>query len=421
MSKTFCIKTLGCKLNQYESARIAQQFLEAGWRVVDFGERADAVIINTCTVTDRSDKKCRNLIRQGARFSKSGGVIVTGCMAESARESLDMMKEVEVCFANSEKEIIFHYVESRPGGKITPAPSASPLPFNRTRGYVKIQDGCDQGCSYCIIPSVRGKPRSRSAYEIIEHARTLIDASCPEIVLTGITIGNYSDSGYDLAALVNAIAGLPGNFRLRITSIEPTHVNDALVELLAHPRVCPHLHLPLQSGSDRILSLMNRPYSRSQYLTVVHKIKSKIPDIALGCDIIVGFPGETETDFADTLETIREASFSYVHQFTFSPRKNTPAASMKPLRDDVVRKRNARVREVAQGIGLAYRRKFMGSTLSCVIEKKKSDDTITAISANYIKIAVPPDECAHALRGKIAPVILEQVSIGYNTGRIVIA
>ncbi len=424
MSRTFCIKTLGCKLNQYESALIAQQFLSAGWRAVDFGETADAVIINTCTVTDRSDKKCRNLIRQGARFSRSGGVIVTGCMAESSKSELSGMPEIIACFSNAEKDAICEYAK-KPGLDAKPEATSPiskhhPLPFKRTRGYVKIQDGCDQHCSYCIVPAVRGSARSRPAKEVLNHARALIDAACPEIVLTGITIGAYADSGYNLAKLALAIAELPGNFRLRITSIEPLHVSDELIDVLSHPKLCPHLHLPLQSGSDRILSLMNRPYTRAQYLSVVDKITSQIPDIALGCDVIVGFPGESESDFSDTVAVIQEAGFSYVHQFSFSPRKNTPASSMELLAYDIVRTRGAHLRTIAREAGLAYRKRFTGRTLPCVIEKKKSDDAFTALSGNYIKILIPPDKHAHAHRGKIAPVLLEDISIGHNTGRLVI-
>ncbi len=425
MSRTFCIKTLGCKLNQYESALIAQQFLSAGWRNVDFGETADAVIINTCTVTDRSDKKCRNLIRQGARFSKSGGVIVTGCMAELLKSELSCMPEIIACFSNAEKDAICEYAENQ---RVNAKPEATspiskhhPLPFKRTRGYVKIQDGCNQHCSYCIVPAVRGSARSRPAEEVLDHARALIDATCPEIVLTGITIGAYADAGYNLAKLALAIADLPGNFRLRITSIEPLHVSDELIDVLAHPKLCPHLHLPLQSGSDRILALMNRPYTRAQYLSVVHTIKSRIPDIALGCDVIVGFPGESESDFLDTIAVIQEAGFSYVHQFTFSPRKNTPAASMKPLAYDIVHARSEHLRTIAREAGLAYRKRFIGTVLPCVIEKKKHDDAFTALSGNYIKILIPADEHAHAYCGKIAPVLLEKVSIGHNTGRPVTA
>jgi threonylcarbamoyladenosine tRNA methylthiotransferase MtaB len=255
--KTFCIKTLGCKLNQYESALIAQRFLSRGWQAIDFGETADAVIINTCTVTDRSDKKCRNLIRQAARFSRTGAVIVTGCLVESSQKELERMGCILACFPNSAKDSIVHYAEQLLEGISSAKPADdvnTPLPFLRTRGYVKVQDGCDQHCSYCIVPSVRGSARSRPLREVLAHVHALIEAQCPEIVLTGITIGNYRDGDIDIAKLVETIVQCVGNFRLRITSIEPMHVSDALIEMLAHPKVCPHLHLPLQSGSDRILS-----------------------------------------------------------------------------------------------------------------------------------------------------------------------
>ncbi|MCX7678555.1 MAG: tRNA (N(6)-L-threonylcarbamoyladenosine(37)-C(2))-methylthiotransferase MtaB [Spirochaetes bacterium] len=421
MTRTFSIKTLGCKLNQYESASIAQRFLAEGWKAVEFGQRADIVIINTCTVTDRSEKKCRNAIRQGARVSPSGKVIVTGCMVESSRETISQMPEVMACFPNSQKDQILNYVH----GSLPTLASARiahsipfPMPFNRTRGYVKIQDGCNQYCSYCIVPKVRGNARSRPIQEILSHVRVLVENLCSEIVLTGITIGNYFDSGATLAQLVKAITEIDGNFRIRITSIEPTHVTDELIEILQHPKICRHLHLPLQSGSNRILKLMNRPYTQLEYLKTVEKIKSKIPLIALGTDVIVGFPSETENDFNDTLQTIRSSSFAYVHQFTFSPRATTPASLLQQLPYDTVRARSERLRHLATEMGLRYRKQFIGITLQCIIEKKKNSETFIALSDNYIKISIPPTSCARAHVGKIVPVLLKHATEHTTSGTI---
>lgn len=424
MPKTFCIKTLGCKLNQYESSLMAHRFLSHGWEPVEFGLEADVVIINTCTVTDRSDKKCRSHIRQGARFSRGGGVIVTGCLAEARRDELQAMPEVLAAFANSEKDDIILHAErllsESPVPDATGDSSDSPLPFLHTRGFLKIQDGCDNSCSYCIVPSVRGGARSRDFGGILGHARKLIDAGCPELVLTGITIGGYSDGGRDLASLVEALAELEGNFRLRITSIEPNHVTGRIAGLLNHPRVCPHIHLPLQSGSDRILGLMNRPYSRREYLSVVAMLRSACPGIAVGADIIIGFPGETEDDFLLSLETVGEAGFAYVHQFTFSPRSGTPAADMPgrvPAR--VAGERGERLRRAALERALEFRTAHLGTVLDAVVEKNRGGGGYTAVSGNYIKIALEDDEITERSRGTLAGVMLDSVSAAGNRGHIV--
>ncbi len=425
MPKTFSIKTLGCKLNQYESSLIAHHFLTRGWAAVPFGDEADAVIVNTCTVTDRSDRKCRTLIRQGARSSRWGGVFVTGCLAESSKKEIESMPEVLGTFGNSEKgEMAARIEESIDNAAVSERSSDidAPLPFLHTRGFLKIQEGCDNNCSYCIVPSVRGRARSRPFREIMYHAEKLIDAGCPELVLSGITIGSYADSGMDLAGLAESLLGLEGNFRVRITSIEPNHVTGKLIELLGHPGICPHLHLPLQSGSDSILSLMNRPYTEKQYLSVVGEVRRASPEIALGTDIIVGFPGESEDDFLRTLGLVDRAGFAYVHQFTFSPRRGTAAASMKPAAtQQEIAERGARLREKAFRAALEYRRSFLGKTLQSVVEKDRSGEGFTAVSGNYLKISLENTAEAKALYGGIAAVALDTVAPEGNRGRIIIS
>ena len=424
MSKTFAIKTLGCKLNQYESSAIAHHFLAGGWSSVDFGGKADVVVVNTCTVTDRSDKKCRNLIRQGARSSRSNSVIVTGCMADARRDELLSMREVAAAFTNSEKSSIVGFAEgllNTPAAETEDAgPSAdAPLPYLHTRGFLKIQDGCDNTCTYCIVPSVRGRALSRPFEEIMDHARGLIDSGCPELVLTGITIGGYNSEGRTIADIVEAITGLSGRFRVRITSIEPNHVTPRLAEMFSHPMVCPHIHLPLQSGSDRILSLMNRRYDRRKYLESVEALRKVNPDIAVGADIIIGFPGENTDDFEESLTMVSETGFAYVHQFTFSPRKGTPAASMAQTnRPGEIAGRAKLLRETALDLAVKYRRRFTGRTLESVVEKNRGNDGYTAISGNYIKISLEDGPVARRYRGRLAPVLLESSDTDESRGRI---
>lgn len=393
MARTFSIKTLGCKLNQHESAQMASQLVAEGWTAIPFGQPADMVIVNTCTVTDRSDKKCRNYIRQGAQFSRDGRVVVTGCLFARDPEGIRRMPEVSLAVSGDEREHIASLVGVSPAsGASSRSSNAVPLPFFRSRGSIKIQDGCDGACSYCIVPAVRGAPRSMPMAEILDHARFLIDAGVPELVLTGITIGKYAYEGRSLADLARALADLPGKFRLRITSIEPNHVSDALIDVYSHEKVCQHIHLPLQSGSDRVLSAMRRPYTAAQYQGAVDSIRRAAPEIAVGADVIVGFPLEDDAAFNETLSLVRNISFAYVHQFTFSPRRGTEASRMPRSGGAMALKRRAdTLREVSLASGISYRRRFEGRIMECVVENNANRDGYTAVSGNYIKIDLEKD------------------------------
>jgi threonylcarbamoyladenosine tRNA methylthiotransferase MtaB len=432
MAKTFSIKTLGCKLNQYESSQIAGQFLDNGWTSKPFGEKVDVVIVNTCTVTNRSDKKCRNYIRQGAAASNSGKVIVTGCLAEIEEGNLNNTPEVMAAVRNSEKDNIisiadnyynnylYNTKEESFSGESQKNKTEFPLPFYRTRGLIKIQDGCDGKCSYCIVPIVRGKPVSRSFIEILEHAHALIDAGCPELILTGITIGKFFSDSKDLSELIKKITDINGNFRVRITSIEPNHISDSLIEHLGNGKVCRHIHIPLQSGSDRILKLMRRPYSIRDYIKTVEKIKRVYDNIAIGTDLIVGFPGETEDDFASSMKVVEQAAFAYVHQFTYSSRSGTTAAGMHECRSFEITERSQRLREFAAGISLNYRKKFLGENLQSIIEKNKGKRGYNAVSDNYIKMLIKDmPEDINQKTGKILDVRLLKAETDINTGEII--
>lgn len=432
MQNSFSLKTLGCKLNQYESSLIAGQFLENGWVSKPFGESVDLVIVNTCTVTNKSDKKCRNYIRQGANFSKTGKVLVTGCMAERDADYLSNIPEVFAVVKNSDKEKIYSLVKNFTNdfisiknnnntvkNIITPGlinQKEYPLPFYRTRGLLKIQDGCDGECSYCIVPAVRGKPVSRDFTDILNHAKRLIDSDCPELIFTGITIGKYNSHNQNLADLIKRIADINGNFRVRITSIEPNHVSDDLINILSHEKICSHIHLPLQSGSDIILKSMKRHYSISNYIRVVEKIRKVNNDIALGTDIIIGFPEESEEDFNLTLKLVEEVKFAYVHQFTFSQRSGTPASRMRSCPVKEILERSVRLRELSAQIGLNYRKKFLGKNLLSIIEKNKSKNGFKAVSSNYIKMEIDDSAINNDITGKIINVCLKSVSMNQNIG-----
>ena len=373
MNKTFSVKTLGCKLNQYDSGRISGALKRCGWTELPFGEKCDAVIVNTCTVTDNSDKKCRNYIRRAAQ---SGDVFVTGCLVSRDRDSVLSIPGVKAAYSNDEKENLIIDLEPSASGE-----SFFSL-FGRTRSFLKIQDGCDGKCSYCIVPSVRGLPRSRNASEIIDEAKILIENGTPEIVLTGITIGKYNDGGTDLASLAAKIVSLEGDFRIRITSIEPLHLTDALAEIYSHEKIAPHIHLPLQSGSSKVLSEMNRPYNPKQFIESVERIKRVNNDIAVGTDIMVGFPSENSADFDETLKIAEEAHFSYIHQFTYSPRAGTVSACMKMEDRNIIAERASALKKLGDGLMKSYRERFVGKLLYSVIE----DDE--ALSGNYIHMKI---------------------------------
>ncbi len=420
--KTFSIKTLGCKCNQYESAQIASQLLASGFTAVPFGSLADIVIINTCTVTDKSNKKCRNYIRQGARFSKSGGVIVTGCMVQTHKHEIEAMDEVIAAYTNEQKGQFISLIgtidtiKQKSLNHFETKNSPFALPYMRTRGYIKIQDGCDGHCSYCIVPVVRGVPQSRPIDDVINHARYLIDSQCPEIVLTGITIGKYHDKGYTLAQLIEKIVQLEGNFRVRVTSVEPVHVDDALVAMLAHDKVCKHIHLPLQSGSDAVLTLMRRPYSFTYYMHCVEKIKKVLPDIAVGTDIIVGYPVEGDSDFALTLQAVTECQFAYIHQFTYSPREGTVSSKCKTIPHDIVAMRAEQLRNTAQKYSVQYKKQFINATREAVIEK--SNDNIIALTDNYLKIKLENNHLNRSSVGQLFPVAITSLASSGLQGKI---
>ncbi len=420
--KTFSIKTLGCKCNQYESAQIASQLLASGFTAVPFGSLADIVIINTCTVTDKSNKKCRNYIRQGARFSKSGGVIVTGCMVQTHKHEIEAMDEVIAAYNNEQKGQFISLIgtidtiKQKSLNHFETKNSPFALPYMRTRGYIKIQDGCDGHCSYCIVPVVRGVPQSRPIDDVINHARYLIDSQCPEIVLTGITIGKYHDKGYSLAQLIEKIVQLDGNFRVRVTSVEPVHVDDALVAMLAHDKVCKHIHLPLQSGSDAVLTLMRRPYSFTYYMHCVEKIKKVLPDIAVGTDIIVGYPAEGDSDFALTLQAVTDCQFAYIHQFTYSPREGTVSSKCKTIPHDIVAMRAEQLRNTAQKYSLQYKKQFINATREAVIEK--SNDNIIALTDNYLKIKLENNHHNRSKVGQLLPVTITNLASSGLQGKI---
>ncbi len=329
------VHTLGCRLNQGESQMLKDRLTAAGYEVVPFGESAEVGIINTCTVTREADGKCRKAIRQFVRQNPRALVAVVGCYSQMGAAEVAAIPGVDLIIGNQDKFAVLEHLDmkkadspviirERISGDDFKMTFVGDLPFDK-RANIKVQDGCDFMCSFCIIPFARGRARSRDWANTMEEARAAAARGVRELVLTGVNIGTYSNSGNGLVDLVDAMDAIPGLVRLRISSIEPTTVDSRLLDRMADPahKLLPFLHLPLQSGSDKVLRLMRRQYSLEDYKAFVRESTERVPDLCLGTDIMVGFTGETEEDFAETCDFFERLPFAYTHVFPFSEREGT--------------------------------------------------------------------------------------------------
>ena len=399
MNRRIAFDTLGCRLNQYETDAIATEFAEAGYTVVPFAEPADAYIINTCTVTARSDRKSRNLIY---RAGKAGGrplVVVTGCYVENRSDIPAALEGPHYVVDNDRKSSIFAIVDAHFRGE---SPDVSAFPSDRfafgtgaggfhTRGSVKIQDGCSHRCSYCIIPAVRGKAVSRPAGAVFRSVGELAGHGVLETVITGVNIGSYESDGLDLGGLLGRIIDLRERggypFRIRVSSIEPYRFTESFYRALSHPAVCPHLHLCLQSGSDRILRAMARGYRTDLYMEIVTRLREARPDINLTTDLIVGFPGETDGEFEESLDAVRAVGFSHVHTFPYSARKGTPAAELPAQIPQTVKAERAeRVRILSEELKLRYRASLVGKEQTVLAETGSGDGWVRGFGEHYVPV-----------------------------------
>ena len=373
--------TLGCKVNQAESSQIAAELVAHGYTVVDLEWNPDLCIINTCSVTSKSDYQSRQLIRRAAKTCSK--VIVTGCYSELNKEEVGSMDGVAMVVDNSKKECIINTLYN-----IT---SCKGLELNhsaRSRHFVKVQDGCNNVCSYCVIPRARGRSRSKEINEVIEEINSIAEVH-NEVVLTGIHLGTY---GYDispkvsLAILLRTILLKTNLKRIRLSSLEVNEIDDELIELIQEERVCKHLHIPLQSGDNKILGMMNRNYNPSQFKDNTSLLLRKLPGISIGSDIIVGFPGEGEIEFQNTKRFIEDAPFSYIHVFPFSPRKETRAYVMTPRVIDLVKRERCEIlRSLGKRKKSEYMHKQAGNILDLLIEEVKENGVCIGTTGNYLK------------------------------------
>jgi threonylcarbamoyladenosine tRNA methylthiotransferase MtaB len=383
--------TLGCKVNQYETEYVRQALVAAGYRDAAEHERADLCIVNTCTVTLEGDYKSRKIVRALARENPQAGIVVMGCYAARAPEEVAALPGV-VEVIGDKREL--PQLLARLG--VMTAPRGLSSFGGHRRAYVKVQDGCRGGCTYCIIPRVRPVLVSRPVEEVLDEVRRLVDGGHLEIILTGIHLGHYgldwNERGH-LAYLVRRIVDLPGNFRVRLSSIEAAEMTDDLVDLLGDSagRLCPHVHLPLQSGSESVLQRMGRPAGLRQIRRGCERLRARLDAPAVTTDVMVGFPGETEADFQATCRAVRELAFSKLHVFKFSPREGTPAAAMpKQVPYPTKHRRGLELAEIGRELRGEYCRSLVGRRVQLLAEERPEMAALVGTSERYVLVEVPP-------------------------------
>jgi threonylcarbamoyladenosine tRNA methylthiotransferase MtaB len=425
--KTCAFYTLGCKVNQYETQSIRESFIKAGYEEVKFNRHSDIYVINTCTVTARTDKESRRLIREVHRRNPLARIVVTGCYVELNEDEIKDIPGVRFIVKNRDKDKIIdiinskeiHYTQSSDNVYLSLAISDFK---DRTKAFLKVQDGCNNFCSYCKIPFVRGRSRSRDIESAVAEFKCLITKGFKEIVLTGICIGAW---GEDFSAkrcfseLLERLVSLGGDFRIRLSSIEPKYVNIRLALLIeSSPKLCRQLHIPLQSGDDEILKKMNRPYTADKYIDIIEMIRSKIPEISITTDILVGFPGETDENFSNTCRLIEKIRPSRIHIFSYSPRERTAVLGLGgEISKDIVKKRMSEMKDLASSLSYKYRKDFLQRETKVLVEQERDRQTgfLKGYDDKYIKILLKgPDY----YKSKIIPVRIEKIEMDSTFGVI---
>lgn len=427
-------ETLGCKLNQAEIEALMRQALAAGHQVVQDPALADWAVVNTCTVTHVAERKSRQALRRLHRLNPAMRVAVIGCFAEISPVEAAQIEGVALVLSNARKEEALREIARQCG---------EPLPEERffaggirlagghTRALVKVQDGCDNACTYCIVSTARGPSRSCPPQVVIEEVRARLEEGYREVVLTGVNLGAYGrdggisavlpqEAGWSLARLVRVLLDLPGDWRLRLSSIEPWDVTSELLDLWPHPKLCRHLHLPLQSGSDAALRRMGRGYTTADYLDLVLTLRARVPEVSLSTDIIVGFPGEGEAEFADTVAFVERCAFSRLHVFRYSPRPGTPAAEMKGAVPPIVAQaRSQRLMALGQTLAERFHRQYVGREVLVLFESAQNrglEVIWDGLTDNYIRVEVA---CPRPLANEMLAVQVESADASGLKGRLV--
>ena len=412
---TECIKvalgSLGCKLNQAEIELLAKQFAEAGYRLVSPADEADVYILNTCTVTHIADSKSRHWLRLAHRQNPGARLVATGCYAQRAPHELAQIEGVDLVLGNDEKPHLLRLLEE--SGRISsPAcvqgdSTISHYTGFRTRAFIKVQDGCNSLCAYCIVPLVRGREKSMPIDQVAAEVRQRIAHGYKEVVLTGTEIGSYNYDGVNLKGLLEHILAETDITRLRLSSLQPQEISPELIGLWRDQRLCRHFHLSLQSGSDGVLSRMKRRYSTGDYQRAVSLIRALVPETAITTDIIVGFPGESDAEFEQSYNFCRQVEFARIHVFPYSPRQETQAAHMpNQVGDRVKKQRSQKMLALAKESAQNFSQQFSGKTMPVLWEKRSGDDLWSGLSDNYIKVYTKSDK---DLTNKLLPVKLVEV------------
>jgi len=432
---TVALTTLGCRLNQVESQEMGALLEGRGFRVVPAGSPAQVHVVNTCTVTGRADFSDRQAIRRITRDEPGAFLVVTGCYAQTDPDTVAALPGVDLVVGNQEKYRLPDLLDSlvkraRPAMAVADIREARSVPVapvtrmtGRSRPFVKIQDGCQHRCAFCIVPAARGGSRSQEPKVVLDQVRALAEAGYPDVTLTGVDIGHYGWDLYprtSLAALVRSLAGVPRLRWLRLSSVLPSYFTADLVDAVGTlPVVAPHLHLPLQSGSDRVLRLMRRPYHTGMYRGLVDRLAAAIPGLGLGADVIVGHPGETDEDFEATLALVGSLPFSYLHVFTYSDRKGTEAARRPGhVPAAVIRERSQRLRRLGREKSHAFRSALVGSAREVLVLEARDHQTglLSGLTSNYVEVLFPgPD----GLGRRMATVEIAEVRGERTHGRLV--
>lgn len=427
--------TLGCKVNQYDSDAMRTLFVRNGYTAAGEDEPADVYVVNTCSVTSIGDRKSRQMIRRIRRAHPDSVIAVAGCYAQLAPEVFEKMGDVDVIVGLQNRTHIVDYVEEamhrtdkKPLNQTVDIMKVDRFENMevdvegevRTRAFIKVQEGCDNYCTFCIIPYARGRLKSRLQKDAVDEIRRLVSKGYREVVLTGIHLGNYGKDLHDgtsLASLVAELVKIPDLLRIRLGSIESVELSEELISIIQNePKVCRHLHLPLQAGSDAVLKGMNRHYRLPQFKKLINELREKVPGIALTTDLIVGFPGETEENFQETLDTLREIRFSAIHVFPYSRRIGTPAASYpNQISNEVKKDRVHRVQEVEKEIALEYRKQFMGKVVHVLAEEIK-DGYYEGLTDEYVRVSIRD---SHIERGHLYPVKIDTITDTGMTGTVV--
>ncbi len=421
---TAAFYTLGCKVNQYESEAMMDLFVDRGYEIIDFSKKADVYIINSCTVTNQAASKTRKYARRAYRRNPESVVAVVGCYPQVSPGEVAEIDEVDLTIGTDNKKEIVDIIESNlkqdrsVESVITPYEELKEYEDlqlrevrETTRANIKIQEGCNQFCSFCIIPYARGPLRSRAQDSVLKEVLRLGQAGVREVILTGIHLGAYGmerNQEGELEELLSRLLSSDYEGRIRLSSIEVTEVSDQLLNLLGHDKVCSHLHLPLQSGSNSILEAMNRPYTSEFFKNRVKEIKKIIPDIAITTDVIVGFPGETENDFQKTKQLIEQVGFSRMHVFTFSAREGTPAADMSDqVASRTKNSRSQKLRRINKRLRKQFQQKLINRTQEILVEEKRDPKTglLNGLTGNYVRILAEGED---SLKGRLLEVKIQE-------------